>query len=408
VYLSENKLEFKAPLPEFLVPYARDGHRSWCTTISGWRTREDDFWLKIPNLGKIAEKLHENLFFFEGFRISPRENIVLFPRCYSDLPLDIETIYLPNHLNILKSVFEGYKIEVTDYSEKGRYAMAIEEAATQGTWFGANILLDRGVQAILYRLSRTNGEVHLPRQELERIAGENSLSVKEQKVSPAQLINVLIERKILRIGLELKCSKCYSQGWYHVSQFSESFKCLHCFSEQDLPIIDSKEWRYKSSGLFSSTGVGHGSLPVICLNLYFLRKYHSDLRSFYSFNVKFPGGELGEMDAAFIRYGMLDEPELLICECKSREAYQEDFDRLEKVCSLIPGTVVCLATWKDSFSDNEKSLAKGLWNKGYEIIMLTRLDIESNEIAFEGVDDEHKYIHDFVDLAYATRQKYLQ
>jgi hypothetical protein len=407
-YLSENKIELKVPIPEFLIPYASDRRRSWCTTINGWRTRENDFWLKIPNMGKVEENLRKNLFFFEGFRISPRENIVLFPRCYSARPLDIETIYLPSHLNILKSIFEGYKIEVSDYSEKGRYAMAIEEAAAQGKWFGANILLDRGVQAILYRLSKTNGEMHLPRQELEKIAGEKSLSVQDKKISSSQLINILIERKILQIGLELKCNKCYSQGWYHISQFGESFKCLYCYSEQDLPIIDNKEWRYKSAGLFSSPGVGHGSLPVICLNLYLQRRYHNNLRPFYSFNVKFPDGKSGEVDLAFVRHETRDEPELLVCECKSGEAHQEDFDRLEKLCSLMPGTVACLATWKDSFSKDEKMFARNIWDKGFEIIMLTHLDIESNEIIFEGVDDQHKYIHNFVDLAHATYQKYMQ
>jgi hypothetical protein len=324
------------------------------------------------------------------------------------MPFEIETIYLPSHLNILKSIFEGYKIEVADYSEKGRYAIAIEEAAAHGIWFGANILLDRGVQAILYRLSKTNGDTYLPRQELEKIAGEISLAIKDQKFTSAQLINVLIERKILRIGLELKCGKCYSKSWYHISQFSETFKCNSCFSEQDLPIIDNKEWRYKSSGLFSSTGVGHGSLPVICLNLYLQRKYHSYLRAFYSFNIKFPDGELGEIDSAFVRHEMQDEPELLVCECKSGNAHKEDFDKLEKLCSLMPGTVACLVTWKETFSDDEKGLAKNLWNKGVELVLLTRLDIEANDIEFEGVPDQYKYIHNFVDLAYATREKYLK
>lgn len=213
-YLSEGTLEFKVPTPEFLLPYTNESNRSWCTTITGWRTRESDFWLKIPNLGKIEEDLRRNFFFWKGFRISPRENIVLFPKCYSDRPLDIETINLPSHLNILKSIFSGYKIDVLDYSEKGRYATAIEETASQGIWLGANILLDRGVQAILHRLAKNNGETHLPRTELEKVVRENSLSVREKKITPAQVVDVLIDRKILRIGLELKCNNCYRQGWF--------------------------------------------------------------------------------------------------------------------------------------------------------------------------------------------------
>lgn len=407
-YVSGNKIEFKAPIPEFLINYSSDRNRSWCTTIDSWRSQENSFWLKIPSLGKIEENLQKNFFFFSGFRISSRENIVLFPRCYSDSPLDIETIYLPNHLDILKSIFSGYKIEVSDYSEKGRYATAIEEAAAQGIWFGANILLDRGVQAILDLLSKNNGEDHLPRTDLEKLIGKHSLGVHDKKFSPAQIVDALIYRKILRIGLELKCTNCYRQGWYHISQISESFKCHFCFLEQNLPVIDNKKWRYRSSGLFSSQHVGHGSLPVICLNLYLQTRYRQNLKSFYSFNIKLPSGELREVDSLFIRHEMHDEPELLICECKTGNAHQDDFDKLEKLCELMPGAVACLATWKDEFSENEKDLALNFWNKGFEIVLLTRLDIESKGINFEGVDDQHKYINDFTDLAYATYQKYLK
>ena len=75
---------------------------------------------------------------------------------------------------------------------------------------------------------------------------------------------------------------------------------------------------------------------------------------------------MGEIDSAFIRHEMQDEPELLVCECKSGNAYKEDFDKLEKMYSLMPKTVTCLATWKDDFSDNEKELAQKLWGKDIE------------------------------------------
>ena len=66
-----------------------------------------------------------------------------------------------------------------------------------------------------------------------------------------------------------------------------------------------------------------------------------------------------------------------------------------------------MATWKEEFSQNEKDFAQKFWNKGYEIVLLTRLDIEADEMSLEGVDARYKHIHDFVDLAHATRQKHL-
>jgi hypothetical protein len=53
-------------------------------------------------------------------------------------------------------------------------------------------------------------------------------------------------------------------------------------------------------------------------------------------------------------------------------------------------------------------LAKNLWENGVELVLLTRLDIEANDIEFKDVSDRNKYIHDIVDLAYATREKYLE
>ena len=209
-------------------------------------------------------------------------------------PLDIATIRLPPTYDVFKALLSEFGITITDYSEKGRYANGIEEALG-GIWGGAMILRDSGVRDLLYRLAGKSGEPYLPRSNLSQIIGEKSQLVRDKSsgVTPNSIIDRLIRKKVLRPGLEFKCEHCYKLGWYHVSQFEETFKCKYCFTEQSLPILDKNEWRYRLSGLFATENVGHGSLPVICTSLFFRTRFFNEVKHIYSFEFKFSDNNLG-------------------------------------------------------------------------------------------------------------------
>ena len=207
--------------------------------------------------------------------------------------------------------------------------------------------------------------------------------------------------------MQFKCQDCYRQGWYDLNQFGTTFTCNYCFEEQPTPVLYRRKWRYRSTGLFGTKNVGYGSLAVICTSLFFRTNYRFDARQMYSFDFIYPDGETGEVDLAAIRMGDDRSTEIAFCECKSTDFLRTDFEKLGKLASAVPGSVVCAATLKESFSDQEKAWAIELWDAGHRVIMLTGLDLEHTGIGLEGVEGRHRHLHDFSGLALSTKVKYL-
>jgi hypothetical protein len=407
-YLNDQKLEFKAALPEFLRGY--ENQMGWAISISGWLSQDSKFHLRIPKLGAIDDYLHKNFFFFKKFRISPNENIVIYNKGeYSSL--GVIRLNLPSDLDIFKGILSGYEVKLLDYSEKGKFSSSIEMAAG-GIWGGAGILQDRGVQAVLLRLSSQNKDVHLPRIEIEKMIRENSQSLGDkiplnEQVTPSRILDVLIARKILRPGLEFKCNNCYRQGWYHITEFADMYKCQYCHTNQETPIIDQKEWRFRSTGLFSSKGVGYGSLPVVCTAISVSMEFH-DAKFIYSCNIELPDGKPKEIDLIFLNTRYDDPPEIMICECKSSNFEEKDFQGIKSLAKIMKGAVFCISTLKESFSENEINWVKELRNSGIRIATLARAEIEAK--GYKGLRDTidpNGHIMDFSSLAEKSYNKYI-
>src|SRR5207247_9788716 len=87
-----------------------------------------------------------------------------------------------------------------------------------------------------------------------------------------QLLDLLCETNVFRLGLEFQCQKCRRRSWYHPREFGERFSCTHCFAEQQVPRVDSLRWRYSTDGLFRSRNKVEGCLPVLlalhCFEVY--------------------------------------------------------------------------------------------------------------------------------------------
>ncbi|MGA9348534.1 MAG: hypothetical protein WBW48_06985 [Anaerolineae bacterium] len=410
VHLADNRIEFKLALPQFLIPFKDDSDRSWSIALSGREPSESDIWINYPPFHSLSRMLRDEAYLmFRNFKLCARENLVIFRD--RRLVSDFFSMSLPNSFQVFKAVLSEFGLTVSDYSEKGRYAASIESAI--GGFFGSVMLLrDRGVRELLQRLSANEGRCHLPRGNLERIVAEESQLIQERasqgdKISPASIVDELIGKRVLRSGLVFKCKHCYRKGWYDLSQCGDTFVCHYCFEKQQTPVLDKKRWHYKASGLFGTQDVGYGSLPVVCTSLFFRLRF-MDVRHIYSFEFSDQDGNSGEIDLAFIRMGFHEEPEIAICECKSSSFSKDDFDKLEKMAVSIPGSVVCAATLKEAFSDDERNWANELWSAGHKVILLARADLESSEIDLEEeVEDRFRYFSDFTGLAYSTRAKYL-
>ncbi len=410
VPISGNRIDFKLALPKFLVPFKDNFNRTWAIALSGRDPSGTDLWVSLPPFPSVSRMLEaEYYLMLTDFKLCPRENLVVIRD--EGATSDFFFIGLPNTIQVFRAVLGQFGLNLIDYSEKGRYAAAIE-SMMGGLWGGVTLLRDRGVRSLLQRLAANEGRDHLPRRDLERIVGELSQLVREQDarreaVSPALILDTLITKGVLRPGLQFKCEHCYRQGWYDLSQIGTSFACKYCFEEQPTPILDRKKWRYRASGVFGTQDVGYGSLAVICTSLFFRLNFRPDARHIFSFEFDSPNGTPGEVDLAVIRTGFDQKTEIAFCECKSSDFSAEDFEKLERLATVVPGSVTCAATLKESFSDEEKEWAVKLWDADHPVILLSGLDLEYRDAGLEGVEGRHRRFHSFKALADATKVKYL-
>jgi hypothetical protein len=411
VHYSGNRIQFKIACPEFLTRFSNDFTRSWHVSLRGSVPPESDLWIDLPARLSVEDMLLDHHHLMLGdFRLCPRDNIVLLqaaPGINS-----VVSLWLPDSLEVFQALFAEHGIAITDYSEKGRYALAIEEAL--GGLLGDVILVRHsGVRDALHRLSTKSGRHHLPREKLVSImtqspdSGTESMDVR-RTINPSQVLDRLIESGVLRAGLEFKCGHCYRKDWYDASEFGTSYVCHFCYTEQPTPVLDKQKWRFRASGLFGTRDVGFGSLPVICTSLFFRLRYHFNTRFIYSFELKDRQGDQREIDLAVMRLESGQEPEIAVCECKTSRFERQDFDRLKAIVASIPASIACAATLAQSLSQEELTWAKQLWDEGHRLILMARDVLQEPESALaDEARMDFRAFTSFARLADATRVKYL-
>lgn len=389
------------PFASFIKSYDK---RRWAVSLSSLGISPSDQWILFPYSRRLEFDLRHYRFARERFRLSPRENIVLLGESLA--VNDIITINPPNTFTVFKSVLSEKGLKLTEYSEKGRYSMAIEKAMG-GVLGGANLLSNPGIRAALERLAHSEEIPRLTRSNLLEVIGKNQGRINNSDYhrifnSPENLFNDLITRKVIRPGLQFKCKECYRNSWYAVGHFSDTFECPYCFTVQQTPLLEEKEWKYSSSGMFSTKNVGYGSLPVICTSLFFESSI-VDVRTIYSFNAKMPDGRDREIDLAAIRISHNERSELVLCECKTSNFCEADFTKLRNLSDLIPDAVLCIATLKPTLSDEEKLAAINIFESTAPIIVLTKNELETANVESDFLPSDLKYPRSFHSLAYATK-----
>jgi hypothetical protein len=405
VQLIDERIQFRLIEPPFAAFLPPSDPKQWAVSISSHQIPDSDYWVSLPYSSRLEIDLRDQHFTFGDFRLSPRENTLLL----GDRPsrIGIATLYPPTTFDVFKSYLKERNLELTDYSEKGRYSMAIEKAMG-GIYGGARLLCDPGVRAALAKLSHPESPPNLTRAELLRVIGENRQEMQSSSPgafleTPETLFDHLLTRNIIRPGLRFKCRECYRQGWYSVGHFGDTFECPYCFTIQPTPSLEGQNWRYRSSGMFSTRDVGYGSLPVICTSLFFHGALQLDVRSLYSFCVKTTHDLEIEVDLAAIRISHRERSELVFCECKSGRFKQADFSRLTNLAQSTPGVVLCVATLLPELSDKEKEACEEIFATTALLITLTKRELETSDIDTTSMPDRLKYPRDLHSLAYATR-----
>ena len=214
----------------------------------------------------------------------------------------------------------------------------------------------------------------------------NILCAVENAELDNQIFEALVERKVVELGLELKCGKCGSWSWYSVKQLDYLLTCNFCFKQIDFPVINPinckrSRWAYRVIGPFAQPDYAKGGYAAALA----IRFFASVLGEFGSSEATWSAGQELELptgekiEADFIlwqqrrKFFGLDFPtELVFGEAKSfkRSFNQHDVNQMKQLAETFPGSIlVCAALKVDTnFSKKEIERLKKLaeWGREYD------------------------------------------
>ena len=262
---------------------------------------------------------------------------------------------------------------------------------------------------------------------IARIVNEDDVWIKRD-----QFIQNLLEKNIFQIGVQIVCPTCTQKTWYSLESISNTVQCASCLNDYKIQSIglDDKQWAYKATGTFGLPKQAYGAYSVL-LTLYALTKdHHEKITPILSFDAN-KGTRNIEADLClFTEKEFRDETtqELVFAECKTYNKFEKkDIDRMKVLAKEFPGSVLVLATMRESLTDVEKRMIKPLVNSGRRywkseqtynpVIILTGSELFSSRgIPHCWKDKEGKageiekgnfYSRSLSDIADATQQIYL-
>ena len=259
--------------------------------------------------------------------------------------------------------------------------------------------------------------------------------------SAEHLVQGLVERRALEVGIELKCDHCGQHNWYELEGFRSSLQCHRCLQDFRFPAAHPPEnpWRYRTIGPFAVEDYIQGGLSVL-LSMRLLantstRGLHGDNITWCpSFTLKEGDSDWGEFDAlAFIEQNNPYAGSVLpvFVEGKSYGKQEgvfgtKDRDNMRRIGDRFPGSVLVFATLNSELTERDIDLIKPLAEVGREpihddhwknpVVVLTGRELFSEmgpPACWEGVSETeafaemHRAGSSLHGLADATQQLYL-
>lgn len=194
----------------------------------------------------------------------------------------------------------------------------------------------------------------------------------------------LVERKVVELGLELRCSKCSKWSWYSITQLDYSLTCSFCLKQFDFPItnpIGSKHarWAYRLVGPFALPKYADGgyaaALGIRFFQFVISRRHRAAVTWSSGQEMTLPIGEKIEVD--FMLWYQREETlalnyptEIVFGEAKSfgKEAFTpEDVNKMKMLAQAFPGSTLVFATMKEELSQEEIKRIRKLaqWGRVY-------------------------------------------
>ena len=350
--------------------------------------------------------------------------------------------------------FKNNQVSAT-LSDAGRATEQIIQTLGGLKW-GVFCLTYKGVVELLNKMSKrpvTKTAKHKDFQ--SAIKG----AVKKEELA-TRIIETLVQRKVVELGLELKCSKCNKWSWYSVDQLDYSLTCSFCFRRFDFPIIDPidkkhSKWAYRVVGPFALPNYASGGYAAALA----IRFFADVIGGFDAAEVtwssaqelELPKGKTVEADfllwyrnkeifragrSFFKTVRPIFKPglptETVFGEAKSfgKEVFkQDDVDNMKLLAESFPGSILVFATMKEELSEEEIDRIRSLayWGRGYDkerrqtrapVIVLTGTELFSTgSLSFSWgdkggrhkdlIDRVSQEVHNLRFLADATQYLYL-
>jgi len=229
------------------------------------------------------------------------------------------------------------------------------------------------------------------------------------------ILNYLLKRKLIRVGLEIKCLSCGIINWISLANLDNSVNCTYC----DFEIIisetlqDESHWKYRKSGLLESGSDTFGTTAVILTLMAFQEMFRGQGFAFCSSVDLDIADDEFELDF-LVLLQEAGRTEIGIGEAKTdnSEFKSIDFDRIQKIHDAIEDKRIKLYTvfsrTTEELSEEEIKLFSIHRKSGYRTIILTSKELEDDHPYGSLLRDNPKlrYPASFQDLEINTRILY--
>jgi hypothetical protein len=84
-----------------------------------------------------------------------------------------------------------------------------------------------------------------------------------KKLTPHDALDLLLDRDVFRVGLELTCSHCELPFWLSLDDAQTTARCVYCGKSFGITTqLKDRDWAYRRSGLFGRNDNQQGGIPV--------------------------------------------------------------------------------------------------------------------------------------------------
>lgn len=241
------------------------------------------------------------------------------------------------------------------------------------------------------------------------------------KLTPNDAFLFLLDRGVLRAGLEFRCPNCELTFWLSLDDAKLRVDCEYCgvgFNAA-LQLRDGNSWKYRRSGLFGRDDHQEGGIPVVlCLQRLDTSIVHAAMSELavYTAGVEVTSNGAGvqncEIDFVYLTQDSHGCPQLVLGEAKQRsEITAVDVANLRAVAASFPQDqlAVYVAFGKTGSFEREELErcldVKGTWSN--RSIVFTCDELEPYELFdLEGVPEHLRFASSVEALAQVSEARY--